>query len=324
MKSFFWLFALIGLLCASLKLPPQIDTIAESMLLQKYNHGEALLQNGSLPIEDSLFLLAMLRSGKVVDYESYAIDGKDIIKMTEIAEDTFLPLLSTPDSLKGLYYLGMSLGYRGLCQMKMGDLFGGAKSSGKSVEYLERLVKHDSMAIEAYSSIGLYKYYLQSSLKWVPFTGKKENGLNLVEKAFKGDKWYNISAKQSLFWIYIDEKRYEDAQMVIDDLKAIAPKNSVVLRAELKLFTLLKRYRLALKASDILADLSRNRDNWADYLWSQRAKALALFALKKHEEAQMVCQKALGEKIPAQSLKIEWVQKHQKEIKKLLKRRKRD
>lgn len=118
------------------------------------------------------------------------------------------------------FYLGSAYGYFALNKAKQDKLLEAFQYTRYSVNALEKSIKLDSTLYDAYLGIGMFKYYkgqFSKYLSWMPFVSdERETGIAMIRKAMTKSRFSKDSALNSLCWILIEEKKYDETASLLD------------------------------------------------------------------------------------------------------------
>ena len=163
-----------------------IDSAQKLLVYQKYDAAEEILDNRleKVPTDiDALYLLLAVKQTRILDYESYTIDGKKFERLADSIRQVLeerCPKLEGKDSIDCLFYIANTYGGISIMQAKNGNWFDGVKNALTSVSHLKTVRKLDPDFYAANLGIGVFDYYLSSSLKWLPFVDEDaEKGSHL-------------------------------------------------------------------------------------------------------------------------------------------------
>jgi hypothetical protein len=145
-------------------------------------------------------------------------------------------LQKNPNDTEALYYrasaLGLSAGYKAT----VGRSFTGAISdANKSIQLQREVLKLDPAYYDAYLSVGLYEYVIDS----LPFgwrvlarlaglRGSKERGIQELETVVQQGKYASDDARVVLIGIYGREKKPDRALQLLDALADKYPQNYLI------------------------------------------------------------------------------------------------
>ncbi len=247
----------------------------EMILNQDYSGATRLLKQRlySDPEDiEAMYLGLIVEQTRILDYESYVVEGDWFIDLAESVRNQIEPrvaLLNGSDSLRGVFYLANIVGGIGMIQAKNGNWLEGARSAYSSVALLKNILKTDPEFVAAKLGIGLFDYYLGSSLSWIPFVGSRiERGVKMIQEATVAPLPYNVAAINSLCWIYMEQEKYA----IVDSLVAMVleryPDNSIYLKIRALAALRSGQYDKAVPVALSLIEQSKSRDpvNWSDHL----------------------------------------------------------
>jgi len=131
----------------------------------------------------------------------------------------------------GAYY-GVMAGYEASTARKF---FSAMRNGSRSVDAHEKTVKLDPNYYDAYLSLGMYDYIVGS----LPFMykalaalggarGNKQRGITRLKEVIEKETATADDARVMLLAIYQNEKRYEDALALLDQLSAKYPRSYLV------------------------------------------------------------------------------------------------
>src|SRR5499433_1346582 len=182
-----------------------------------------------------------------------------------------------------LYFLGawygVMAGYEASTARKF---FSAMRNGSRSVDAHEKTVKLDPNYYDAYLSLGMYDYIVGS----LPFMykalaavvgarGNKQRGITRLKGVIEKETATADDARVMLLAIYQNEKRYEDALALLDQLSAKYPRSYLVKLERAYTLVSLKRANDAYAAfEDLLKDPSATPA--VDLVHYQYAEALAL------------------------------------------------
>jgi tetratricopeptide (TPR) repeat protein len=178
----------------------------------------------------------------------------------------------------GAYY-GVMAGYEASTARKF---FAAMRNGSRSVDAHEKTLKLNPNYYDAYLSVGMYDYIVGS----LPFAykafaaiagvrGNKQRGITRLKMIVEKDAATADDARVMLLAIYQNEKRYEDALVLLDQLGAKYPRSYLIKLERAYTLVSLKRANDAYAAfEDLLKDPSAVAA--VDLAHYQYAEALAL------------------------------------------------
>lgn len=299
--------------------PPIEDTITDLVLQQNYLAAEAKAKT-ILDSDRRDYFTLFVTNSRIVDYESFAVDGERFENNCERYIKKLGKRWKKSDQLR--YYRSMIKGMRGMSMIKRGSSLPGAMESKNSAKDLEKLLEKYPNDISLLQSVGLSKYYMATSLNWLPIAGgKPESGLRLTRKALARKELAHFLTAQSMIWVYLDEKQYDKAEATALDILKSYPENTLALRGLLQAQFKKGAFSQAFSSAERLYTLATHRSpaNRADQLSSFVVRIRIALNRGEKNKAKNLCNRALSLPLSAREEKISWVQKHRNTIKKIKK-----
>lgn len=294
--------------------PPNYTRVTDLILKQEYKKAEDLLVE-SRSFADSLFLSLIIKNSIMIDYESYAVDGNIFLEECSYADSVFSQELSNS---KISLYKALILNTKSLCLVKRGDILNGIKASRESASLLKTILQNDPNNSLAKSSLALYNYYLSTTLKWIPFAGgSPEKQLVILENMATGNTVESHSVKQSLIWIYLENREFDKCDTTLQQLFFFYPQNSLAKRGEMHLYLRTGQLDKAKKVAESILkkSISRERKNWSDYFSAGAVLLEIATANEEWAKGAEIAKIVTAQKVDPKSEKIDWVIKHKKSIK---------
>ncbi|HON11465.1 MAG TPA: hypothetical protein PLE24_11410 [Chitinispirillaceae bacterium] len=295
------------------------DSALTLLVRQDYAGANACIQKHLLKNPDdntALYFKLAIEQTRILDYESYLIDGEKFIVMVDSIKSVLesrLKKLRGADSLECLFFIANAYGGISIIQAKAGNWFDAMRNAVNSTGMLKQVRKQDPEFYAAYLGIGVFNYYLRNSLKWVPFVDDKgEEGIRAIENAMKADFPYNYAAKNSLCWILIEKDKFRSADsLAISVLKDI-PDNTIFLRIRtfIALWTGKNKEAIELAKRLIVLSEKRNPMNWSDLIAGYTVLVNSYSNLKMEKEAFDSAEEILNRQIPREYLQIPHIKKN--------------
>jgi tetratricopeptide (TPR) repeat protein len=173
--------------------------------------------------------LAATEIARSYDYgEEY--NGEVISKYLNLAKGQSESLLNkNPDNIWNHYFLGLTEGYISYYEGLNGSWLISLKEGINSESNFEECLKRNPDFVEAYSGLGTYKYWKSKKtgfLSWLPFVhDDRAEGINYLEKAVDKSSYNTYLALNSLIWIYIDKKNFDNAVRISEKALKKYPKS---------------------------------------------------------------------------------------------------
>ncbi len=301
-------------------IPDQVEKVTHLLLKQDYEGAERIIQRTPHSLEDSLFLEILLNQAKMVDYESYKVDGRDFLALCDSARTVFKKIEEYKRPSHLFYYLGTLEGAAALTRGKRGDLVGALTASNISKKNLELAVKRDSTFVASYFGIGMREFYSASLYNKIGLAKKRlKSAVVLMEKSAEDSSALALSVLPSLFWTYLDIDEFEKAELVAERYLKVYPKSSVMLRGVQKMHLLNQKFTAteALAHRLMKSSLRRSPQNWSDYYSGGVSLVSVYIGEEQYRKAADEASRLLALEHDTKILKLEWVKKHRNHLKKL-------
>jgi tetratricopeptide (TPR) repeat protein len=130
-------------------------------------------------------------------------------------------------------YLGGAIGYRGIHKGLTGDWVGAFVDGLKGKGYLEKALEIDSTLYDVYYGLGTYHFWKSLKAKifwWLPFVAdNRQKGINMIKLAIEKGKYAKEDAKFALVRIWVENKEYDKAFDMINQLIKTYPNKPFLL-----------------------------------------------------------------------------------------------
>ena len=234
---FILLFLLISVNIYSQEYPDEsVNSLLKSgidnIINQNYSQAKSQFEKLNSKYSDlplGKIYLAAAEIAKSYDYgEEY--DGEIISKYLNSAKDQSEKLLNkNPEDIWNHYFLGLTEGYISYYEGLNGSWLTSLKEGINSASNFEDCLKRNPDFFEAYSGLGTYKYWKSKKtgfLRWLPFVhDERDEGISYLEKAIKKSSYNTYLAVNSLIWIYIDKKNFDNAVSISEKALEEYPKS---------------------------------------------------------------------------------------------------
>ena len=164
-----------------------------------------------------------LAANKIAEAYDYAqdFDEEYIFKNLESAKEQSQELVDKDDSnIWYHYFYALSEGYISYYEAIQGSWFTSLSTGINSISEFEKILDEDKNFYEAYIAIGTFEYWKSRKLEfmdWLPFANDTKNiGIDRLIVAIDSSSYNSHLAIHSLIWIYIDQKKYEEARKVAE------------------------------------------------------------------------------------------------------------
>jgi len=161
------------------------------------------------------FFLATIWQSRMMDFESSQWRDRFMMEIDATVKLSAARLQQNPESIRDRFYLGSALSYKSFQISREKKYLRGIRLAKKGINEINRVIKEDSSFYDAYIGIGSYLYwrsYLTRNFTWLPFfSDQRERGIKLIRASYEKGELSKWAALSNLAWIYIQEKRFEEA-----------------------------------------------------------------------------------------------------------------
>ena len=209
-----------------------------SELLANENYEVALLFADSIKSSDpqnpfGALLIATILNSRAIDFE----DGEDDEKLEQACQEVEnLSLIYFADKYSSLvyrFYLGTVEMYRMLVQVKRGSYFKAFRGIRRAGKLFDEAVKIDSTFWDAYYGTGVYTYYRSSRAGLLRtlhlISDNRERGISYIHLAAENGTITALAAQNTLAWIALERKEYENSLEMSSRLNRKHPKTRAFL-----------------------------------------------------------------------------------------------
>ncbi len=183
-------------------------------LLQEYDSAETVFRSmiTEFPNHPSGYLyLAGMFQAKFIDYGDRFNERQYDSLLTAATKCSEKIRTNKKDEVWGNFYIGMAEAFRSFTASENGNLPRGFYYGVSAANAMERCLAADSTFGAAKNILGTY-YYWRSKLSWIPFVSDRSGeGIRLVLESYSHPYEKHL-ASQNLMLIFIDEKKFSEAE----------------------------------------------------------------------------------------------------------------
>jgi len=130
-----------------------------------------------------------------------------------------------PNSVIRLYTLALAEGYKAYVKGLESNWFSAISNGFDAIKNFEKCLMIDSTFYETYTAIGTFKYWKSKKGSFLPMIrDERDLGIKYLELAVLKAKYSKYLAVNSLLWIYIDNKEYQKAIKLANEILTKYPK----------------------------------------------------------------------------------------------------
>jgi len=190
---------------------------------QNYKSAEEIFSNLDREYPNLPLGKIYLAANKIAEAYDYAEDFDEtyILNNLESAKEQSQKLVEQDEAnIWYRYFYALSEGYISYYEAIEGSWFSALSTGINSISEFEEILVEDENFYEAYIAIGTFEYWKSRKLEfidWLPFASDTKNiGIDRLSVAIDSSSYNSHLAINSLIWIYIDQKKYDDAIMVAE------------------------------------------------------------------------------------------------------------
>lgn len=143
-----------------------------------------------------------------------------------------LPAVQTNLSEWDLFVLSSGYGLQGFHHARKSEWWRAYIDGNKARHYLKKLIWAHPEFYDASMGLGMYDYYrsvFTARLRFLPFfPDKRESGIAQVKITIEKGTYANRLGVANLALIYLNERRYVEAQTLLEDLLQRYPRNTIL------------------------------------------------------------------------------------------------
>lgn len=247
------------------------------------------------------FFKAALLQLKMMDDCRYT-EEKEYLTLIEKSIRCSEDILKQEDNLWAQFYLGSSYTYRAVYEGMKKNYFGTFKYGVKGGSILQKIISKDSTFYDAYLGAGTYEYFWARASRYLPVLklvgGNAEQAIRKIHLAAEHSFYSGPTAKNSLVFIYGEEKKFEKADSIIDELLTLFPEGRTFLWYKAELEYKKKEYLKAIALYDHLFSVynGRNPKNYANLAQCKFYIGKCYYELKDKEHAREALKEVISYK----------------------------
>jgi tetratricopeptide (TPR) repeat protein len=159
---------------------------------------------------------------------------KEFFECMQKAIELSLQRLKRDEKDKWAYfYLGNSYGARAIYDAKRGKWWSGFKYGLKARSALKKALEIDSLFYDCYVGLGSYHYWVSVYTKifhWLPFLkDERKRGIEEMKITSQKSIYSQTASLYGLIWIYINEKKFDDAVKLAKQMDEKYPESKLFL-----------------------------------------------------------------------------------------------
>lgn len=242
------------------------------------------------------FFKSALLQLKMMDGCHYNYE-KEYLNLLKRVRNICENILREEENLWAEFYLGSSYAYQAVYEGLKKNYLETFNYGVKGGRILESIIKKDSLFYDAYLGAGTYEYFWARASRYLPFLkladGDVEEAIRKLRIAAERSLYSGPTARNSLAFIYGEEKRFDIATGIIDSLLFEYPGSKTFHWNKAELEFKKKNYEVALKTYEWLFQQYLNNANYSNLAQCKLYVGKCYYGMGKLAEAK----KALREVI---------------------------
>jgi tetratricopeptide (TPR) repeat protein len=196
------------------------------------------------------FFKAALLQVKMLDRSRYG-EEEEYLSLMRAAIHRAEDILQQESNLWARFYLGSSYTYRAVYEGLKGNYWETFNYGVRGGRILQDIIKEDSTFYDAYLGAGSYEYFWARASRYLLIPnlggGNVPEAIRKLHVAAEKSLYSGPTAKNSLVFIYGEEKMFESADAIISELRSTYPRGKTFLWSSAELDFKKQNYRQALQ-----------------------------------------------------------------------------
>ncbi|MEO0185128.1 MAG: tetratricopeptide repeat protein [candidate division WOR-3 bacterium] len=286
--------------------PPDIQNLIQTGLefayVEKFDSAEVYFQEIIKQYPDNpagYFFKSALLQLKMMD-RCHFNEEKDYYELMKEVRKICEKILETEENLWAEFYLGSSYAYQAVYEglkKKYLETFNYGVKGGR---ILQSIIKKDSLFYDAYLGTGTYEYFWARASRYLPFLklvgGDVPEAIRKLHIAAEHSLYEGPTARNSLVFIYGEEKQYEIATQIIDSLIKDYPESKTFHWNKAELEFKKKNYAVALETYQWLFNNYVADENYSNLAQCKLYIGKCYLEMGKRPEAKSVLKEVIGYK----------------------------
>lgn len=298
----------ICLLITTLDLnPPQIQNFIQSGLqfayVENFDSAEVYFKkviNLYPELPAGYFFQSALLQVKMMD-GCHFNNEKEYQQLMKKVRDICEGILKKEDNLWAMFYLGSSYAYQAVYEGLKANYLETFSYGVKGGKILQSIIQKDSLFYDAYLGCGTYEYFWARAGRYLPFLkladGDVNEAIRKLHVASEKSIYSGPTAKNSLVFIYGEEKQFDLATKLIDSLIYEYPGSRTFHWNKAELEFKKKNYQSALDVYQWLFDHYFDEQNYSNLAQCKLYIGKCYFEMGKKNEAKNALKEVISYKI---------------------------
>lgn len=245
------------------------------------------------------FFKAALLQLKMMDECQY-FEEKEYLSLIKQTTKCAEKILKVEENLWAEFYLGSSYTYRAVYEGLKSNFFETFKYGVKGGRILQNIIKKDSTFYDAYLGVGTYEYFWARAARYLPILklggGDANEAIKKLHTAAAKSLYSGPTAKNSLVFIYGEEKNFSEADAIIDSLLSKYPEGKTFLWNKAGVEFKKENYLIAADLYNNLFSIynSYNNKNYSNLAQCKLFIGKCFYQLEEKEKAKAALKDVIG------------------------------
>uniref|UniRef100_A0A7C6AG75 Uncharacterized protein n=1 Tax=candidate division WOR-3 bacterium TaxID=2052148 RepID=A0A7C6AG75_UNCW3 len=227
-------------------------------------------------------------------------DEKEYLNLIKKVRTKCEEILNDEENLWAEFYLGSSFAYQAVYEGLKKNYLETFNYGVKGGRILQSIIKRDSLFYDAYLGAGTYEYFWVRASRYLPFLkltgGNVDEAIRKLHIAAEKSLYSGPTAKNSLAFIYGEEKKFEIATKIIDSLLLEYPASKTFHWNKAELEFKKKNYNVSLNTYKWLFDQYLNNANYANLAQCKLYIGKCYYELENRTESKKALKEVIGYK----------------------------
>jgi len=227
-------------------------------------------------------------------------DEKEYLNLIKKVRTKCEEILNDEENLWAEFYLGSSFAYQAVYEGLKKNYLETFNYGVKGGRILQSIIKRDSLFYDAYLGAGTYEYFWARASRYLPFLkltgGNVDEAIRKLHIAAEKSLYSGPTAKNSLAFIYGEEKKFEIATKIIDSLLLEYPASKTFHWNKAELEFKKKNYNVSLNTYKWLFDQYFNNANYANLAQCKLYIGKCYYELENRTESKKALKEVIGYK----------------------------
>ncbi len=295
------------LLQATLELnPPEIQNLIKTGLefsyIEQFDSADACFERiiefcpdnpAGYFFKAALLQLKMMDACHFKEEKNYYMLMKEVRRICE-------KILQQKENIWAEFYLGSSYAYQAVYEGLKANYLETFNYGVKGGRILQSILKRDSLFYDAYLGCGTYEYFWARASRYLPFlklgNGNVDEAIRKLHIAAEKSLYAGPTARNSLVFIYSEEKNFDIATRIIDSLLNEYPESKTFHWNKAELEFQKKNYTVAIETYQWLFSHYITEENYSNLAQCKLYIGKCHYEMGNRSDAKIALKEVIGYK----------------------------